>query len=65
MNNHKREHRHDIWQGASLAALMTAAPMSAEAHAEMLRKKTENRRAIEDRRLAAQAFADHHYGHLA
>ena len=47
----------NVHQDAPLAALMTAAPMTAEAHAALLRKKTANRRAIEDRRIAAQALA--------
>lgn len=51
-------------QVASLAELMTAAPMSAEMHAALQRKKTETRRAIEDRRMAAQ-FMEETYGKLA
>lgn len=49
---------HNVHQDASLAALMTAKPMTAEEYATMLRKKIANRRAIEDRRMAAQALAE-------
>lgn len=46
----------NVRQDASLADLMTALPMTAEAYAALLRKKIANRRAIEDRRMAAQAL---------
>ncbi len=49
---------HNVQQDASLADLMTAMPMTAEAHAALLRKKIANRRAIEDRRIAAQTWTE-------
>ncbi|GEM_PF-3795096 len=48
----------NVHQDASLAELMTALPMTAEAYAALLRKKIANRRAIEDRRMAAQALLE-------
>jgi hypothetical protein len=48
----------NVFQDASLADLMTALPMTAEAYAALLRKKIANRRAIEDRRMAAQALIE-------
>ena len=47
-----------VLQDAPLIELMTAQPMTAEAYAVLLRKKIANRRAIEDRRMAAQALAE-------
>jgi hypothetical protein len=57
MKNYDR----NVHQDATLGELMTALPMTAEAYAALLRKKIANRRAIEDRRMAAQVF-DEPYG---
>lgn len=46
---------HNVRQDAPLAMLTTVKPMTAEAYAALLRKKTANRRAAEDRQIAALA----------
>jgi hypothetical protein len=48
----------DVYSRASLSDLMTAVPMSAEAHAALLRRKTATRRSIEDRRVASQVLEE-------
>jgi hypothetical protein len=48
----------NVRQDAPLSMLTTVKPMTAAAYAALLRKKTANRRAAEDRQIAASALAD-------
>lgn len=52
MIRYRREQHSD--SNADLKALMTAEPMSAETHAQIMRKKVEARRRIEDARDRAR-----------
>lgn len=50
--------KHNVRNESRLQDLMTAAPMSAEAFAAIQRQRTEQRRRLEDIRMAAQIRHD-------